>query len=175
MTTTPTRAAMLRLRCGVLGAAVVLLLLRHHLLDIANTCCRSRPTLRRRCRRRAPAWRSAACSALNAASAPSSSQASARRLALAQQVERRSISSSCPCASLSPLFARFSSGVIAPLEALEVGQHQLGLDRLGVGDRIDRALDVGDVAVLEAAQHMHDGVDLADVGRGTGCRGLRPC
>ena len=51
----------------------------------------------------------------------------------------------------------------ALLEALEVGEHQLGLDRLGVGDRIDPALDMGDVAALEAAQHMDDRVDLADV------------
>ena len=52
----------------------------------------------------------------------------------------------------------------APLEAVEVGEHQLGLDRLGVGDRIDAALDVGDVAAFEAAQHVDDRVDLADVG-----------
>ena len=52
----------------------------------------------------------------------------------------------------------------AALQAVEVGQHQFGLDRLGVGDGIDPAFDVGDVVILEAAQHMHDGVDLADVG-----------
>ena len=54
--------------------------------------------------------------------------------------------------------------VDALLQAVEIGQHQLGLDRLDVGDRIDAALDVGDVVVLEAAHHMRDGVDLADVG-----------
>jgi hypothetical protein len=53
---------------------------------------------------------------------------------------------------------------IAALQAFEVGEHQLGLDRLGVGDGIDAALDMGDVAVLEAAQHVHDGIDLADIG-----------
>lgn len=47
---------------------------------------------------------------------------------------------------------------------LEVGEHQLGLDGLGVGNRIDAALDMGDVAVFEAAQHMHDGIDFANVG-----------
>ncbi len=52
----------------------------------------------------------------------------------------------------------------APLEAVEVGEHQLGLDRLGVGDRIDAALDVGHVAALETAQDVDDGVHLADVG-----------
>ncbi|MCY1297378.1 hypothetical protein D9M70_468150 [compost metagenome] len=52
----------------------------------------------------------------------------------------------------------------AALEAVEVGEHQLGLDRLGIGDRVDAAFDVGDVVILEAAQHMHDGIHFADVG-----------
>ena len=51
----------------------------------------------------------------------------------------------------------------ALLEAFEIGQHQLGLDGLGVGDGRDAALDVRDVVVLEAAQHVGDGVDLANV------------
>ena len=33
----------------------------------------------------------------------------------------------------------------------------------------------GDVVVVERPQHEHDRVDLADVGRGTCCRGPRPC
>ena len=67
-------------------------------------------------------------------------------------------------ASLSPpLSLRFRFGEPL-LDALEVGQHQLGLDGLGVGERIDPALDVGDVGILEAAQHVGDGVALADVG-----------
>jgi hypothetical protein len=49
------------------------------------------------------------------------------------------------------------------LQAVEVGEHQLRLDRLGVADRVDAALDMGDVAILEAAQHMDDRVHLADV------------
>jgi hypothetical protein len=51
-----------------------------------------------------------------------------------------------------------------PLEALEISQHQLGLDRLGVGDGIDLALYMGDVVILETAQNMNDCVDFADVG-----------
>jgi hypothetical protein len=51
----------------------------------------------------------------------------------------------------------------ALFEAFEVRQHQLGLDRLGVGDRIDLVVDVLDVVVLEAAQHMDDRIDFADV------------
>ena len=70
---------------------------------------------------------------------------------------------SCAFASLSPPRALLSSAVDAPLEAVEVGQHQLGLDDLGVAQRIDAALDVGHVGIVEAAQHVDDGVDLADV------------
>ena len=53
--------------------------------------------------------------------------------------------------------------VDAPLQAVEVGEHQLGLDRLDVGDRIDLAADMRHVRIVEAAHHMRDGVDLADV------------
>ena len=52
----------------------------------------------------------------------------------------------------------------APFQAVQIGQHQFGLDRFGVADRIDAAFDMGDVVVLEAAQHMRDGVDFADIG-----------
>src|SRR5690606_6783600 len=50
------------------------------------------------------------------------------------------------------------------LKAVEVRQHQLRLDRLGIRDRIDAAFDMGDVVVLEAAQHMNYRVNLANVG-----------
>ena len=49
------------------------------------------------------------------------------------------------------------------LHHLHVGQHQLGLDGADVPDRVHRALDVHDVRVLEAANHVEDGVHLADV------------
>ncbi len=52
----------------------------------------------------------------------------------------------------------------AALEAVEIGQHQLGLDGVGVLDRVDAALDMNHVVVLEAAKHIGDGIDLADVG-----------
>ena len=51
------------------------------------------------------------------------------------------------------------------LQALQVGQHQLGLDGLQVGERIDLALDVGDVVVDEAAGDEGHGVAVADVGQ----------
>ena len=51
----------------------------------------------------------------------------------------------------------------ALLEAFEVGQQQFGLDHFGVGDGIDLVGDMLDVVILEAAQDVDDGVDLADV------------
>ena len=87
-----------------------------------------------------------------------------RRLALAQQgkraVDEVEGELRLLVAALRLLFER----VAAALQAVEIGEHQLGLDRLDVGDRIDAALHMGDVAVLETAHHMGDGVDLADVG-----------
>ena len=88
----------------------------------------------------------------------------ARRLAGLQQFERR-----LHHRQHGGRFLVLAAGALADLhdaalEAVEVGEHQLGLDRLGVGDRVDAALDMGDVVILEAAQHMDDGVDLADVG-----------
>ncbi len=91
----------------------------------------------------------------------------ARRLALAQQHQRAIDQVEHFLGGLG-VFAGalglFLQCVDALFQAVEIGQHQLGLDGLDVGDRIDLALDMGDVAVLEAAHHMHDGVDLADGG-----------
>src|SRR5205085_8716944 len=50
-----------------------------------------------------------------------------------------------------------------PLQAVEIGEHQLGLDGLDVTDRIDRALDMHDVVVFEAAHDMGDRVDFAEM------------
>ncbi len=88
----------------------------------------------------------------------------ARRLALVQQLDH-----GFHDRQLRQRFLVLAGGALArlldaALKAFEVGEHQLGLDRVGIADRIDAALDVGDVVVLEAAQHMHDGVDFADVG-----------
>src|SRR5207248_9249824 len=52
----------------------------------------------------------------------------------------------------------------APLEARQVGDHQFGVDRLGIGYRIDLARHVRDLAVLVAAHDVDDGVDFADGG-----------
>ena len=51
------------------------------------------------------------------------------------------------------------------LGLLEVGEHQLGLDRLDVGDRIDAAVGMDDPRVLVRPHDVHDRVGLADVGQ----------
>ena len=51
----------------------------------------------------------------------------------------------------------------APFEAFEIGEHQLGFDGFDIADRIDRAFDMDDIAVIEAAHDMGDRVDLADM------------
>ena len=92
----------------------------------------------------------------------------ARRLAVAKQRERALDQIERLLRLLGVLAGALGlllQRVDALLQAVEVGQHQFGLDGLDVGDRIDPALDVGDIVVLEAAHHMGDGVDLADVGQ----------
>jgi hypothetical protein len=51
-----------------------------------------------------------------------------------------------------------------PFKTFEIGEHQLGFYRLGIGDGIDARFHMGDVAALEAAQDMHDGVRFPDRG-----------
>src|SRR5690606_33421264 len=51
------------------------------------------------------------------------------------------------------------------LGSRHVGQGQLGIDDLDVGDGIYATSDVYDVFVFEAAHHVHDGIGLADVGQ----------
>ena len=51
----------------------------------------------------------------------------------------------------------------APLQTIQIGQHQLGLDDIGIAAGIDTPLDVRDVGILKAAQHIGDGIDLADM------------
>ena len=49
------------------------------------------------------------------------------------------------------------------LEGLQVGEDQLGVDRLDVVGRVDAAVDVDDVLVVERADDLADRVGLADV------------
>ena len=86
-----------------------------------------------------------------------------RRLGRPQQLQRLPEHRSLHLGLLVALLGLLDEVGHALLEAIEVGQHQLGLDRLRVGDRVDPALDMGHVAAFEAAQHMDDRVHLADV------------
>ena len=54
--------------------------------------------------------------------------------------------------------------VAAPLDELEVAEHELGLDELDVGLRVGGVAHVGHVRVRERADHVRDRVDPADVG-----------
>ena len=49
------------------------------------------------------------------------------------------------------------------LQRSEVGQNQLRVNDFDVAHRIDRAADVVNVAILEAAHDLHDRVYFADV------------
>ena len=55
--------------------------------------------------------------------------------------------------------------VDAALHHLDVGHDQLQVDDVDVTQRIGAALHMGDIAVLEAADHMDDGVGGTDVGQ----------
>ena len=88
-----------------------------------------------------------------------------RGLAFAQASRSARLTrSSVSLASLSLAFGFLLRASTRRFEAVEIGQHQFGFDDFDVGNRIDAAFDMGDVVVLEAAQHMGDGVDLADIG-----------
>jgi len=61
-------------------------------------------------------------------------------------------------------FSIFSRSLAALVDRLEILEAELGSDRLDVGDRIDPILDVHDVGIVEAPNHVEDRFDLADVG-----------
>ena len=115
-------------------------------------CCRSPPRPRRRWRRRAPAWRSAAGAGETAASAPRSPRRFAPACPRAgprpRRIEPRG-AAWLPFAAARAL----DRAVDLALDALQVGQHELGLDGLGVADRVDPLGHMGHLA-LEAAQHV---------------------
>ncbi len=55
--------------------------------------------------------------------------------------------------------------VDALLKAVEIRQHQFRLDGLDIRERRDLAFDVGDVGIFEAAHHMRDCIDFANIGQ----------
>src|SRR3569833_363906 len=87
-----------------------------------------------------------------------------RRLAVAEEGERAVDEIQRELALLVAALGFLLDAGAALLEAFEVGEHERGLDHLSVGDRINLVGDVDDVGILEAAQHVGDGVAFADVG-----------
>ena len=54
--------------------------------------------------------------------------------------------------------------VYEPLfDAVQIGEHEFGLDDFGVFNRVNAPFDMGDVVVFKAAQHVGDGVAFTDV------------
>jgi hypothetical protein len=49
------------------------------------------------------------------------------------------------------------------LQALEVGQHQLGFNGGDVGQGVDTAFNMGDVAVVETTDDMGDRIAFANI------------
>ena len=68
-------------------------------------------------------------------------------------------------AALSPRAGVADDARVAALGGVEVGEQQLGLDRLDVRRRVDRALGVDDVLVGVGADDVQQRVALADVGQ----------
>jgi hypothetical protein len=65
--------------------------------------------------------------------------------------------------SLSPERAVLLHAVDRLFHRGQVGQAELGLDHLDVGDRVDLVGHVDHVRVFKATHHVDDGVGLADV------------
>ncbi len=58
-----------------------------------------------------------------------------------------------------------AGGLVEPLlDAGQVGETELDADDLAVTDRIHASGDMLHVGIVEAADHVHDGVNLANVG-----------
>ena len=87
----------------------------------------------------------------------------ARGLALAQRGQHRINDPELLLCLLVAAACTLDQVQRAPLDAFEIGQHQLRLNRLGVADRVDRTLDMGDVAIGKAAQDLRDRIDLTNM------------
>jgi hypothetical protein len=56
------------------------------------------------------------------------------------------------------------AGLLEPsLHDREIGERELARDHIMVAHRIDRPHDVHDIGIVEAAEHVDDGIHLADV------------
>ena len=73
--------------------------------------------------------------------------------------------SSCSLASLSPVFAFFSRFTTRFSSESRSASINSGLDGVDIGERIDLAFDMGDIAILEAAYNVGDGVALPNIAK----------
>ena len=48
---------------------------------------------------------------------------------------------------------------------MQIGEHQLRVDRFNVADRIDGPFDVDHIGIAEAADDVQNRVDVADIGK----------
>ena len=100
----------------------------------------------------------------------------ARRAArLQRRDDLLAASASSATAALSPPRASRVTRAEAALGLLEVGVDQLGLDRLDVAQRVDRALGVDDVRRRGARGRRGRSRRSRGCSPGTGCRAPRPC
>ncbi|MEZ5750077.1 MAG: hypothetical protein R3D83_09460 [Caenibius sp.] len=83
----------------------------------------------------------------------------------AQALPSRSRSSAWPSTSGSqlcrlpcPRLLRAWRGGNPLFQTVEIGQHQFGFHHFGIGDGIDLVGDMLNIVILEAAQHVDDGV-----------------
>ena len=67
-------------------------------------------------------------------------------------------------AARSPDLAERWAPLLALFDRLHVGQQELEFDGFDVADRVDVAVDVGDVVVFKATDDLDHGVNVADVG-----------
>ena len=68
----------------------------------------------------------------------------------------------------------FLQGDDAPLQRIQIGQHQFGFDGFRIANRVDGAFHMRDIAVFKATQHMDDGVGFTDVGQELVAQPLAP-
>ena len=87
-----------------------------------------------------------------------------RRLALAQKHQRAVDEVELLFRLFVVALCLLGQVVDALFQAVEVGEHQFGLDGLDIGQRCDLAFDMGDVGILKTPHHMRDRIDLADGG-----------
>ena len=52
----------------------------------------------------------------------------------------------------------------APFQRFDIGKHQFCFYRCRIAQRVNRTIDMGDFAVIKTAQHMGNGIHLANIG-----------